>query len=46
MEAVLVRAGLWGMIHPEIDHVKEDGSEKDVSMITLEFEGTHCNKDE
>jgi len=38
MEAILVRAGLWGMVHLEIDHVKEDNTEKDVSTITLELE--------
>ena len=38
MEAVLIHAGLWGMVHPDIDHVKEDGAEKDMSMIALEFE--------
>jgi hypothetical protein len=38
IEAILVRASLWGMIHPEIDHVKADSTEKDVSTIALEFE--------
>jgi hypothetical protein len=40
MEAILVRVGLWGMIHPEIDRVKEDGTEKDALMITSELEAT------
>ena len=38
MEAVLVRGGLWGMIHPEIDQQKADGMEKDASTIALELE--------
>jgi len=38
MEAVLVRASLWGMIHPEVDHMKQDGTEKDALMIALELE--------
>ena len=38
IEAVLVCAGLWGMVHPDIDHMKEDGAEKDASMIALELE--------
>ena len=38
MEAVLVRAGLWGMIYPEVTHTKEDGMEKDASTIALELE--------
>ena len=38
MKAVLIHAGLWGMVYSDIDHVKEDGTEKDASMITLEFE--------
>jgi hypothetical protein len=40
MEAILVRAGLWGMIHPEVTHTKEDGTDKDASTITLELEAT------
>jgi len=38
MEAVLIRAGLWGMIHPEIDPLKEDKTEKDASTIASELE--------
>jgi len=38
MEAVLVRSGLWGMIHPVVDHIKKDGTEKDALTITLELE--------
>ena len=38
MKAVLIHAGLWGMVHSDIDHVKEDSAEKDASMIMLEFE--------
>ena len=38
MEAILVRGGLWGMIHPKIDQQKADGMEKDASTITLELE--------
>ena len=38
MEAVLIRGGLWGMIHPEIDKLKVDGMEKDASTIASELE--------
>ena len=38
MEAILIRGGLWGMIKPEIDQRKEDGTEKDASTIVLELE--------
>jgi len=38
MEAVLIHGGLWGMIHPEIDKLKADGTEKDASTIALELE--------
>ena len=38
MEAVLIRRGLWGMIHPKIDQQKADGMEKDTLMIALELE--------
>ena len=38
MEAILIRGGLWGMIKPEIDQRKEDGTEKDASTIALELE--------
>jgi hypothetical protein len=38
MEAVLIRGGLWGLVNPEIDQQKEDGTEKDASTIALELE--------